>query len=379
MIANGEFQGVGSEYLNKNIYFPYNFTLVDYNSLTGPIEKILHDEVDIIFTLSTLRQLPSNITTGPVFNYLRCYMVGRNFIRNEILQQEVGDTLSQVDMKSGVVFGIVLGFLLICLQIFVRIGITKSLWYMIAIFLRNFSGFRLKRTSQILILAMLLLLAFLSQTLLSCFIQTNRISRPDGTRVETYDDIIKQNLTLDISYVGKCNNSFYGSGDTVIKKLGQHLFKGPVVTFEDWIHFHPRYFVLMEENFGVSAIEAACIMHRETYGQLVLTSKPSIEAPESQYYHKNLEKKKRHKLVQWGYASLEMGFYQRERLIQVETLRSSLKTRADAKCVTPVVHKSEFYPLGITFFHGILNFIFLLWVDIHFFLLVDEILFEVQD
>lgn len=355
-IADGKFQGAFAEFANKKIYLPYNSTLIDFNQLKCSIADMLWNHVDFIFPLSTLPELPPNITTGAVHNHLKCYFVGKNFIRNTIQQHEIQDTLEQIDLPTLILFGWCFILLSICL-IFLNISDTmRGFWIMITVLLGNSSDLIMKQNSQRIIILSIILFAFLSQIIFGCLVRTDRFSRPEGIKVETYGDIMENNLTWSLLAGTKCETLFHNTvhGKTR-EKLEKYLHPGEPYELSEWINKHPEFILQIEEYLGVSTVELACIQDEFTDGRLMVSPSPVAKSPESQYMSKNLGKKKRRQLVKWGYANLEMGFNHREREFYVGTIQYSMRAKASPRCTTVSKPNIGAASLELEFFSGILN------------------------
>lgn len=333
-ISNGKLEGILAEYVYKKFYLPRNFTVENLDNLNGTVEDLLTNRVELIYSLSSLPELPVNLTTGPVFSYLRCFFLGKNLVQEKIQRQTLQDTLIEVDPSLKIFFGSFFCLLILCWRVFDGSSWTRTIWSMISRFLNNPQSSQEAKFSERAILTTIILFIFSSQIFLSCLIQTNRFTQPEGIRIETFDDIIKFNFTMGLAYTGKCKLLFKKSPISSKKYLTKHLYEGPNLNFIEWLRDHPKLVFLIDESYAACGKEMACLMGGKLFGQLVQSSHSPLQTPQSQYFRKNLSMKKFEQLTRWGYASLEMGFNKRERDLTVGIIQNSLRAKASPTCTT---------------------------------------------
>lgn len=290
--------------------------------------------------------------------YQLCFLLQKNFRHTEYHHQKVQDTVREVDLVSKILLGILFGILIIFLGIFSQYDLKKATWIVARLALRSAPILRGNPKKAILIVAFIS--AFLIQTFFSCVVQTNRLSRSEGFKIDSYEDVIKTGFVMIVIPIGKCKTVFEKSPQATRKDFGIHMKIYQNTGSDFQFLFHQKYVTFMEDYLAAAAIELSCILYSTTYGQLTLSSQPIIKSPESQYFHKNLDERKKKDLTRWGYASLEMGFNQREKTLFTGLMQNSLKTRANPGCTMIAEPEIQVVSLEFSFFSDFLKFYYLM-------------------
>lgn len=203
-IENGKFAGITAGFLSKTLYLPRNSYLVDFEELKNDIEGALENKVDFIRRLPNLQNLPPNVTTGPAYLEIQCYLMTMQPIQSHVEHQKFQDSFHCFDTLSWIFICMLTLVLIYILGLAAKNSLVSMSWKSFHTFFQGYTDIFPEWMSFKLTLATILAWFLLIKMIYLSSVHTDMIVIDVGDRIDTFEDVIKRNFSMMEAFSDTC-------------------------------------------------------------------------------------------------------------------------------------------------------------------------------
>lgn len=308
----GRFTGPIAPIFLKLMFLPPNCTFVPLQNLKDPLVNSLGVQADIIPNMLDLPSLPANLTTGPSFEALDCFLLSKVLGKKELRTRAFDETLETIDTESRV---LVLGLLFFSMFLFKFVSktpVNEVLWKFFILIFEQSSRKLWNKGRVMKIALMVTILSFFIKIILSSFVNTKMIALDHSRRINTFEDLLKVNLTLQFSNQFRCETALNPRLHSLRGiQIDESSTRRPTVVL--WILRESMdTCILTEKSILEYQISLICgyLGQNQAFSERVHKSRePVITRAQYLYLLKTLNQKSMKNAIQWAYGSLERGIY----------------------------------------------------------------------
>lgn len=311
--------------------------------------------------LPSLSSLPPNISTGPVYSEFKCSLITIESIESHLKSHRFQDSLTSFDDRSWLFISL-LTLLLICvLKLSSQKQLASARWKVFEAIFQGFIWAIAKKRGLKLHLALILLWIVAIKSIYLSSIHTDMIVMEKSDEVDTFEDVIRRNLSVMRTRSDICFSTLKNSVQYSIKsrRAVHHIEKNPeyMGRYSEFFSGESNRTMLAEHQAAVPILRAFCTLPSSARSsKKAYTSKdPVINQPLVLFISQNLPSFRKKQSIKFSYDSLELGFY-----IYIATLTEAFARKArlgesDPDCLRPQTASASIEPISLTFFEDILN------------------------
>lgn len=344
--------------LEKFWFLPQNSTFIDLQHWKKPFIEALGSKSDVIRGMSDPSELPTNLTVGPPFEALDCFLVSKVIGKKEQKVQSFGELLKTINLEVKVSIIIFLCIMMLILKFLSSISIFRVSWKLfLLIFDRKYEDLSNNRKVMKIALVVTIFILFI-KILLSSLVNTEMIILDHGRRINTFDELAKSNLTLQFSDQIACEEAIRHRLRSLHGVRIDHT-RTRRSSIKLW--FLVRSLdscALIEGHYLEYMIPTFCTYSEP--GEIFLehihrSKKPVISQAHMLYFHKSLERFDREYAIGWAYANMELGIYSMTGRFGLKTYQI-FSSIPNMRCTQDEAKNPIAKPLGIQFLESFVRF-----------------------
>lgn len=307
---SGRLEGVLGNLLMKEVFFPKNCTFYSAYNLDENFADALVEDVDFIKNLPSPTELRHDLTTGPPYSEINCYLISDKKTSGYQEIRKFHTSFGAIEFDVGILTIIATILLILFLKIISHESLFQLLWKYLTMSSHVYPKLTTQKMSGRVLSVSILVWLVLIKIIFLSFIRTELVMKERGQDIETFDDVIKRNMSIAPSYRTQCyrawkNIAHYSSS---FNESFQAIPKSELDSDKKW---HKTGLIdkviIGGESAMLSARLGRCTASDVSSNTIHGSKKAVFSQILSQILYRHLDGKKRSGLLNWAYANLELG------------------------------------------------------------------------
>lgn len=307
---SGKLEGLLGRKFMKEEFFPTNCSFFNASNLNETFADGLVSQVDFIKDLPLPTELRSDLTTGPPYSELSCFLISDKTTRTHHEMRQFLTSFGSNVIENGIIVAMMTFLLITLLRFQSNVSFCELFWRYLTLSSRGYSKSASRRGHVSLSVPVLFWLVLI-RIIYICCIRMELVASERGQNIETFDDVVEGKMLITPWYSGHCFEAWknIAKHSPPFNKSFEVIHKTQFKRNTSWYKTGLLDKVIIgEDSVMFSAATSRCAGSAAPVKTFYRSKSPMFTQILSQTYYRHLDREKRKILTTWAYAALEMGF-----------------------------------------------------------------------